>query len=391
MEGASVILGSATPSMEAFYKAQTGEYTLLELKNRTNKQALPAVFTVDMRDELRQGNRSILSDTLKSRMDHCLRSGQQMMLFINRRGYAGFISCRSCGNVVKCPHCDISLTEHRGGRLICHFCGYEQKVLTKCPECESTHIGGFKVGTQQVEEIVKKEFPQARVLRMDKDTTSEKHGHEKILSAFANAEADILIGTQMIVKGHDFEQVTLVGVLAADLSLYANDYRAGERTFQLLAQAAGRAGRGEQKGEVVIQTYDPEHYSIRTAANQDYHAFYAEEINYRSLAGYPPVKQIMAILITSPDETLLTKAADYLAKYAMLRMEREALSETALFGPAVPYVNKKNDIFRRIIYIKSKNYDTLIVLKDYLEEYIDMNPGFGKTSIQFDFNPMSIF
>jgi len=226
---------------------------------------------------------------------------------------------------------------------------------------------------------------------MDKDTTSEKHGHEKILSAFANAEADILIGTQMIVKGHDFEQVTLVGVLAADLSLYANDYRAGERTFQLLAQAAGRAGRGEQKGEVVIQTYDPEHYSIRTAANQDYHAFYAEEINYRSLAGYPPVRQIMAILITSPDETLLAKAADYLAKYAMLRMEREALSETALFGPAVPYVNKKNDIFRRIIYIKSKNYDTLIVLKDYLEEYIDMNPGFGKTSIQFDFNPMSIF
>ena len=391
MEGASVILGSATPSMEAFYKAQTGEYTLLELKNRTNKQALPAVYTVDMRDELRQGNRSILSDTLKSRMDHCLRSGQQMMLFINRRGYAGFISCRSCGNVVKCPHCDISLTEHRGGRLICHFCGYEQKVLTKCPECESTHIGGFKVGTQQVEEIVKNEFPQARVLRMDKDTTSEKHGHEKILSAFANAEADILIGTQMIVKGHDFEQVTLVGVLAADLSLYANDYRAGERTFQLLAQAAGRAGRGEQKGEVVIQTYDPEHYSIRTAANQDYHAFYAEEINYRSLAGYPPVRQIMAILITSPDETLLAKAADYLAKYAMLRMEREALSETALFGPAVPYVNKKNDIFRRIIYIKSKNYDTLIVLKDYLEEYIDMNPGFGKTSIQFDFNPMSIF
>ncbi|MGL6201079.1 MAG: replication restart helicase PriA [Lachnospiraceae bacterium] len=391
MEGASVILGSATPSMEAYFKAQTGEYTLLELKNRTNMQALPEVYTVDMREEMRQGNRSILSDTLKSRMDHCLRSGQQMMLFINRRGYAGFISCRSCGNVVKCPHCDISLTEHRGGRLICHFCGYEQKVLTKCPECESTHIGGFKVGTQQVEDIVKKEFPQARVLRMDKDTTSEKHGHEKILSAFANAEADILIGTQMIVKGHDFEHVTLVGVLAADLSLYANDYRAGERTFQLLAQAAGRAGRGEQKGEVVIQTYDPEHYSIRTAANQDYHAFYAEEINYRSLAGYPPVKQIMAILITSPDETLLAKAADYLAKYAMLRMEREAFSETALFGPAVPYVNKKNDIFRRIIYIKSQNYNTLIVLKDYLEEYIDMNPGFGKTSIQFDFNPMSIF
>jgi len=391
IEGASVILGSATPSVEAFYKARAGEYELLELKSRAGRQQLPEVCTVDMCAELKNGNRSILSDTLKERMEKCLNQKQQIMLFINRRGYAGFISCRSCGYVVKCPHCDISLTEHRGGRLVCHYCGHEEALVKQCPSCGSVHIGGFKAGTQQIEEIVKKEFPQAGVLRMDKDTTKEKHGHEKILSGFANAEADILIGTQMIVKGHDFENVTLVGVLAADLSLYANDYRAGERTFQLLAQAAGRAGRGEKKGEVVIQTYSPDHYSIQTAAGQDYAAFFTEEMNYRSLAGYPPAEQIMAILITSPDEELLAKAAEYLAKYAKLRIAREQMTDAVLIGPAIPYVSKKNDIYRRIIYIKCEVYDTLIVLKDYLEEYIDMNPGFSKASIQFDFNPMSIF
>jgi len=391
MEGASVILGSATPSVEAFYRARLGEYQLLELKNRARYQQLPQVHTVDMCAELKSGNRSIISDRLKVQMEGTLAANEQIMLFINRRGYAGFISCRSCGYVVKCPHCDISLTEHRGGRLMCHYCGHEEPALPHCPSCGSAHIGGFKAGTQQVEEVVRKEFPRARVLRMDKDTTREKHGHEKILSSFANEEADILIGTQMIVKGHDFEKVTLVGVLAADLSLYANDYRAGERTFQLLAQAAGRAGRGDRKGEVVIQTYSPEHYSIRTAAEHDYAAFFNEEMNYRSLAGYPPAEQIMAILITSPDEELLTKAAGFLAKYAEMRRDKEQLTDVALIGPAVPYVSKRSDVYRRVIYIKCGDYDRLIGLKNYLEEYIDINPGFSKTAIQFDFNPMSIF
>jgi len=391
MEGASVILGSATPSVEAFYKAQAGEFQLLELQNRVRMQELPAVHTVDLCAELKNGNRSIISDLLKELINQRLNKKQQIMLFINRRGYAGFISCRSCGYVVKCPHCDVSLTEHRGGRLECHYCGHEQPALELCPSCGSKHIGGFKAGTQQVEDIVRKEFPQAGILRMDKDTTREKHGHEKILAAFANEEADILIGTQMIVKGHDFKNVTLVGILAADLSLYANDYRAGERTFQLLTQAAGRAGRGEAKGEVVIQTYSPEHYSIVTAANQDYESFYAEEMNYRSLAGYPPAEQIMAILMTAADEELLEKAAEYLAKYAKMRIGKTYAGEAAVIGPATPYVSKKNDIYRKVIYIKCESYDILIVVKDFLEEYIDMNPGFDKTSIQFDFNPMNIF
>ena len=263
------------------YKRQ--EYTLLELKRRTAKAELPEVYTVDMREELQKGNRSILSDRLHELMEDRLKKKEQIILFLNRRGYAGFLSCRSCGYVVKCPHCDVSLAAHNNGKMVCHYCGYEETVAKKCPSCGSPHIGGFRAGTQQIEELVKKEFPQARVLRMDLDTTRSKEGHEKILSAFANEEADILVGTQMIVKGHDFPNVTLVGVLAADMSLYSDDFRSAERTFELLTQAAGRAGRGAKKGEVVIQTYSPEHYSIQTAARQDYQAFYTEEMNYREL------------------------------------------------------------------------------------------------------------
>lgn len=308
MEGASVVLGSATPSVDSYYKALCGEYTLLELRSRATGQNLPEMYTVDLREELKKGNRSIISDKLRSLMEEKLEKKEQIILFINRRGYAGFVSCRSCGYVAKCPHCDVALSAHKNGKLVCHYCGYEEPMQITCPECKSRHIGGFRAGTQQIEEIVAKEFPTAKVLRMDMDTTKEKDGHEKILSAFANEEADILIGTQMIVKGHDFPNVTLVGILAADLSLYANDYRAGERTFQLLTQAGGRAGRGEKKGEVVIQTYSPEHYCIQTAAKQDYEAFYEAEMNYRELMGYPPAEQLLAIYMTSEDEQLLKRS-----------------------------------------------------------------------------------
>ena len=309
------------------------------------------------------------------------------MLFLNRRGYAGFIACRSCGYVAKCPHCDVSLTSHRGGKLVCHYCGYETAELQNCPECGSKHIGGFKAGTQQIEEVVRKEFPAARILRMDMDTTKEKDGHEKILEAFANEEADILIGTQMIVKGHDFPNVTLVGILAADLSLYADDYRAGERTFQLLTQAAGRAGRGREKGEVVIQTYSPDHYAVETAASQDYQAFYQEEIAYRKLMGYPPVEQLTAILISGEDEKHLETACDYLKKFA----ERINKNQIRIIGPTSPYVGKINDVYRRVLYLKHTDYHSLTAMKDKLEQYIEMNAGFAKLRIQFDFNPMNIF
>ena len=231
LEQASVVLGSATPSVEAMYRAKHGEYKLLELHNRSGNQEMAKVHVVDLRGELREGNRSILSRKLQQMIADRLQKKEQIMLFLNRRGYAGFISCRECGFVVKCPHCDVSLSYHRNGKMVCHYCGYEQERVQICPECGSRHIGEFKAGTQQIEEVVKKHFPEARVLRMDLDTTRSKDGHEKILAAFANEEADILVGTQMIVKGHDFPNVTLVGILAADMSLYSNDYRAGERTF----------------------------------------------------------------------------------------------------------------------------------------------------------------
>ena len=393
MEGASVVLGSATPSMEAFYKAVTGEFRLLRLPERAKQRAMAHVTVADMRKELEKGNRSIFSDALRSLMEDRLKKKEQIMLFLNRRGYAGFISCRSCGHVVKCPHCDVSLSSHRNGKLVCHYCGYEQPMVTSCPECGSSHVGGFRAGTQQIEELLLREFPQAKVLRMDMDTTKQKDGHEKILAAFSSGEADILVGTQMIVKGHDFGNVTLVGVLAADLSLYADDYRAGERTFQLLTQAAGRAGRGEKAGEVVIQTYSPEHYSIVAAAKQDYEQFFQEEMTYRALMGYPPASQLMAVLVSCKEEKLLETACHYLKTYAETcckKCERAGTS-VQLIGPASPYVGKVRDTYRRVIYLKSEQEAVLVFLKDQLEQYIEINSGFQNLWIQFDLNPMSVF
>lgn len=387
LEGASVVLGSATPSLEAFYRCRLGEYTLLELKNRATAQSLPEVYTVDMREELKHGNRSIISDRLKEMIEDRLQKRQQIILFLNRRGYAGFVSCRECGYVVKCPHCDVALSAHKNGKLVCHYCGYERPSMTSCPECGSHYIGGFRAGTQQIEELVTKMFPAARVLRMDMDTTKKKDSHEKILSAFAAEEADILIGTQMIVKGHDFPQVTLVGILAADMSLYSNHYQSAERTFQLLSQACGRAGRGREKGEVVIQTYNPEHYSIQTAARQDYESFYEEEMNYRMLMGYPPAEELLAIWMTGQSEEHLKVAAGYLKEFTE-RINREG--RLTVIGPAAPYVSKVNDQYRQIIYVKSEDYELLVRTKDLLEQYIDMNRGFDQLRIQFDFNPLNI-
>ncbi len=244
------------------------------------------------------------------------------------------------------------------------------------------------MGTEAIEDLIKRRFPQAGVLRMDMDTTRTKDGHEKILSAFANGEADILIGTQMIVKGHDFPNVTLVGVLAADMSLYTDDYRAAERTFALLTQAAGRAGRGRKRGEVVIQTYSPEHYSIACAARQDYEGFYEEEMRYRRLMGYPPAAELLAVLVTGEDEEHLNTAAGYLKEFA-----RRAGGDRGLqiIGPASPFVGKVSDVYRRVIYLKSRDYQLLITVKNYMEQYIEINKGFQTLRVQFDFNPLNIF
>lgn len=388
MENASLVLGSATPSLEAMYRAKNGEYRLLELKSRSGQQAMAKVYTVNLCQELKNGNRSILSEKLQELMEDRLQKKEQIMLFLNRRGYAGFVSCRECGYVVKCPHCDVSLSSHRGGKMVCHYCGYEERKPAVCLECGSKHIGEFRAGTQQIEEIVKQRFPKARVLRMDLDTTKEKDGHEKILAAFANEEADVLVGTQMIVKGHDFPNVTLVGVLAADMSLYSDDYRAGERTFQLLTQAEGRAGRGTKEGEAVIQTYSPEHYAITTAAAQDYEAFYREEIRYRELMGYPPVENLLAVLASCADEAHLEKGCAYLKEYTLRICKREVVD---VIGPAAPGIGKINDIYRKVLYLKTERYDTLVKIKNRLEQYIEVNSGFNTIRIQFDFNPMNVF
>lgn len=386
MAQASVVLGSATPSIESYYKAKNGEYVLLRLQKRVQQKPLAECYTVDLREELKEGNRSILSRKLQELMEERLEKKQQTMLFINRRGLAGFVSCRACGHVIKCPHCDVSLSQHTGGRMVCHYCGYEEPEPKVCPSCGSKYISGFKAGTQKIEEIVKKRFPQARTLRMDTDTTRNKDSYEEILSAFANQEADILVGTQMIVKGHDFPNVTLVGVLAADMSLYRNDFHGAERTFQLLTQAAGRAGRGKETGEVVIQTYTPEHYSIQAAAKQEYELFYQQEILCRELMNYPPVWNLLLILVTSKTEEEGETAAQRL-KEQTDRISREAV----VIGPASPSVGKVNDIYKRVLYIKAKSYEHLVEIKDRLEQYMEKEAMTASVGVQFDFNPMSGF
>lgn len=383
MEGARVLFGSATPSMEAYSRAVSGEYALIKLEARFGERPLPEVSIVDLREELKAGNRSVLSRTLKEGIEDRLKKGEQTMLFLNRRGYAGFVSCRSCGHVMKCPHCDVSLSEHNNGKLLCHYCGYEQKRVEICPVCGSPYIGGFKAGTQQIEQVLHKAFPKARVLRMDYDTTRNKGSYEQILSAFASHEADILVGTQMIVKGHDFPLVTLVGVLAADLSLNAEDYRSAERTFQLLTQAVGRSGRGIRKGEAIIQTYHPEHYSILTAAAQDYERFYQEEISYRSLLDYPPAAHMMAVLASGEKEALLDQGMHYIRQY-IDRIYKE--KDLHIIGPAPAVVGKVNDIYKRVLYLKHEDGKVLHTIKNKLEKYLEINSGFRDMYIQFDFS-----
>ena len=379
---ASVILGSATPSVETYYHALTGEYKLFTLSHRALGNELPKVYVEDLREELKSGNRSILSRRLKALIEDRLNNNKQVMLFLNKRGYAGFISCRSCGHVMKCPHCDISLTFHKNGKLVCHYCGYEQPSVNLCPKCGSRYISGFRAGTQQVEEVIKKMYPDARTLRMDMDTTTGKEGHEKILSAFANHEADILIGTQMIVKGHDFPDVTLVGVLAADMSLYSGSYMAAERTFQLLTQAAGRAGRGDTPGEVVIQTYTPYNYSIKTAQAQDYNAFYEEEIAYRRLMEYPPISNMLKVSIASKNEKILDAAADYIKN----NHNRFHGNEINVYDPVNAGIYKINDIYTKLIYAKAQDYEALTDFKDKIEDISKNTDIFKNVNTQFEFN-----
>lgn len=381
---ARVILGSATPSVESYYKALQGEYRLHTLSFRASG-AVAQVSVADLRAELEAGNKSIFSRRLASLIEDRLAKEEQIMLFLNRRGYAGFVNCRKCGEVLQCPHCDISLTYHNGERLTCHYCGYTTRMPQLCPSCHSRYIAPFGTGTEKVEALVHKQFPSARVLRMDADTTAAKGSHERILSQFAAHQADILIGTQMIVKGHDFPLVTLVGIIAADLSLYAQDYRASERTFQLLTQAIGRAGRKSDHGEAVIQTYHPENYSIVAASRQDYKEFYNQEILYRTISGYPPVMQMMAILITS-DQIEDGRAAGEWLKTELEHMQE---ADCHMIGPVDAGIFKLKDRYRTVLYLKHSDIHALTGIKNRLELKLKTCKTAEHTDIYFDLNPMT--
>lgn len=384
MVGASVILGSATPSMESYYRAKTGRYELFTIDKRAGGALLPKVWITDLRQELERKNLSVFGEKLSEMIEDRLSRKEQVILFLNRRGYAGFVSCRKCGEVMHCPHCSVSLTAHmyhgRVNRLECHYCGYGIPMPEVCPGCGSKYIGTFGIGTQKIEHMVQERFPSARILRMDADTTTGKGGHEKILQEFAEGGADILVGTQMIVKGHDFPNVTLVGILAADLSLNAGDYRAAERTFQLLAQAAGRAGRGQKPGDVVLQTYQPEHYSIVCAANQDYVGFYEQELAMRQMLQYPPVSNILGVLVLSAKEEQAVRLA------AEVAVQMRACEQVVTLGPTQAPLAKAKDVYRQIVYGKSRDYRVLRQIKNRLEAYMKEQEVYKDCTLQFNFN-----
>lgn len=393
MAGASVVLGSATPSVDSYYRALSGEYQLLVMERRVRDQKLPVCEIADLRAEMRAGNRSILSRRLQELIEDRLAKKQQVMLFLNRRGLAGFVSCRACGSVLRCPHCDVSLSQHKHGRLICHYCGYEMPMVDKCPSCGSSYIGAFKAGTQKIQELTAQRFPQAKILRMDYDTTRSKDSYEQILSAFSRQEADILIGTQMIVKGHDFANVTLVGILAADMSLNVSDYRAAERTFQLVTQAAGRAGRGKEAGAVVIQTYQPDHFSILAAKAQDYRTFYQQEILYRKMMHYPPVWNMLHILTASARFEDADAGMKQIAVWIQKELNKAGAGgiwkQMQVIGPADAPIAKIHDVYRKVLYLKHPDYPVLVKVKDFLEKKLRDLTEWKKVSIQFDFNPMN--
>lgn len=377
-----LVLGSATPSIETYYKALSGEYKLIEMKSRVNGRAMPHMEIVDMREELKRRNLSLFSGKLYKAIDETLNRKKQIILFLNRRGYSTFISCRSCGYVFKCPECDVSMTYHNNGYLICHYCGRAEKVSKICPECGSRYVKFFGAGTERVELEVKKYFPKARVLRMDVDTTRHKNSHESIYNSFKNGEADILVGTQMVSKGLDFKNVTLVGVLAADMSLNIPDYRSAERTYQIITQVAGRAGRGNDEGEVIVQSYTPNHYSLNYAKEENYEGLFKEEINLRRLMGNPPFGKILLINGSSKYEEKLKKFMNNLQE----KLKKLIIEDLTILGPVPCIITKLKENYRWQIIIKGKFNDEFSEkVKDTLYQ---LNKSvYNEIRVSIDINP----
>lgn len=388
LKGCKVILGSATPSIETYYRALTREMKLLELNSRVDNKAMPPMKVIDMRNELKGGNKSLFSRELFIAIQERLKRKEQIILFLNRRGFSTFVSCRSCGYVFKCDECDISMTYHKNGLLICHYCGKTKREPRECPKCHSKYVKFFGAGTQRVEEEVKKYFNNAGILRMDVDTTRDKHSYERIYNTFKNGEADILIGTQMVSKGLDFKNVTLVGILAADMSINIPDYRAAERTFQIITQVAGRAGRGDKQGEVLIQTYTPQHYSLQYAVNYDYEGFYEKEFTVRAMMKYPPFGKLLLINGTSKKEDLLK---NFMHKITMMiKPLVENCLDIEILGPIPCMISKVKENYRWQIVIKGE-FDSYFS-KNIKEILYDENKNvYNDIRISMDINPNNLF
>lgn len=388
LKGCKVILGSATPSIETYYRALTGEMKLLELNSRVDNKAMPPMKVIDMRNELKGGNKSLFSRELFIAIQERLKRKEQIILFLNRRGFSTFVSCRSCGYVFKCDECDISMTYHKNGLLICHYCGKTKREPRECPKCHSKYVKFFGAGTQRVEEEVKKYFNNAGILRMDVDTTRDKHSYERIYNTFKNGEADILIGTQMVSKGLDFKNVTLVGILAADMSINIPDYRAAERTFQIITQVAGRAGRGDKQGEVLIQAYTPQHYSLQYAVNYDYEGFYEKEFTVRAMMKYPPFGKLLLINGTSKKEDLLK---NFMHKITMMiKPLVENCLDIEILGPIPCMISKVKENYRWQIVIKGE-FDSYFS-KNIKEILYDENKNvYNDIRISMDINPNNLF
>lgn len=396
LNNAVLLLGSATPSLLSYYRALRGRYTLLSMPQRINNIPMPAVEIVDMRNEFMQGNTSIFSNALRESMQSCLDSGEQAILFINRRGYSTFVSCRGCGYVFKCPNCDISMTYHKhDGILKCHYCGHTQKLPTLCPSCGKPYIKYFGIGTQQVEEALQQQFPQTRSLRMDMDTTQGKNAHYEILQSFISKKAQVLIGTQMVAKGLDIPNVTLVGIIAADATLHIPDFRSAERTFQLTTQVAGRAGRDEKPGKVIIQTYSPEHPAIIMAAAHDYPSFYALEIESRKCGMFPPFSLFARILFTGADETPLIKASEKCADALREVIERaleldggEARELLWLYASPAPIIRRQG-LYRYQVLLKLARTKHTQAAINALYDYSQTNRSQYQTALEI--NPQNLF
>ena len=390
----SLVLGSATPSIEEYYKAINGQYKLLEINKRANNKPMPKIEVVDMKDELMIGNKSIFSSKLRSDMEEAVKNKNQIILFLNRRGYSNFVSCRKCGYVFTCENCDISLTYHKKSNTgKCHYCGYEKEIPKECPECKSKYIKPFGIGTQKIEEEIKSLFPNMRVLRLDRDTTSKKGSFDRILNSFKNKEADVLIGTQMLSKGLDFDNVTLVGILSADMILKFPDFRSAENTFQLITQVSGRAGRSEQEGKVILQTYDTEHYAIKHAINYDFKGFYQDEIKIRKLFDYAPFNNMLSVVLSGKNNKLVEiNAKKMYDTLAYLLNERGIEDLSFILGPNQCSISKINQNYRWQILFKDEDIE-INLLKGIIK-YICITKReivFDKDiNISIDINPYSV-